>query len=125
MHGLAEKRDPDVGFDPSAELVPDGEHFDLALHRSESGFGFGQLHVGSPQLGGAVIAGPVRAQQIRAIALDGGLPLLAVPFPLAALFCFVVSRSKSLPLGRIRSFSGSCLATSSSVLVNLQVNLVQ
>jgi hypothetical protein len=80
-----------VGFDPVPELMPDGAHFDLTLHGAKGGLGFGQLDIRLPQLGGAVLAGPMRTQQIRAIAIHCSPPLLPVPFPFDALLRFVVA----------------------------------
>ena len=41
VHGVAKERDHDVRLHPVSELVPEGAHFDLALHGAEGGFGFG------------------------------------------------------------------------------------
>lgn len=71
--------------DPRFKLVPDGAHLDVAFHGAEGGLGFGELYIRLPELRRFVrAAGPVGAQEVGSVAVDGGFSFLLVPLPLEA-----------------------------------------
>ena len=80
-----------MGFDAFFFPMPDGAHFDFAFQGAERGLGFGELDVGGPERGGVALAGPMGAQQIRAVARDRGAPFVVIPFPCDSAFAQFVA----------------------------------